>query len=223
MVKVVDTGYGSAEEIMKRDSLFLENLKEEPLIHFYEWEAPSATYGYFLEVSDYLKTPSKLSLARRPTGGGIIFHTLDYAFSVFVPSTHPRFSVNTLENYRLINEGVSRAVGGAGLLAQEPSPLDEASTHFCMAKPTKYDVMIGNRKVAGSAQRRKRQGFLHQGSIALMMPTEAFLDEVLLPGTRVKEGMFAHTHALIKNESQLEEARQTLKENLRKELWRELQ
>ena len=56
-----------------------------------------------------------------------------------------------------------------------------------------------------------------------MMPTEAFLDEVLLPGTRVKEGMFANTYPLIKNQNELEEARQTLKDNLRKELWRELQ
>ena len=208
---------------MKIDALLLDELKSESVIHFYDWEGPSATYGYFIDVSKYLKVPSPLALARRPTGGGIIFHTIDYAFSVLVPSCHPRFSENTLENYRLINEPVKRAIGAAGLLAEEPIPLDEASSHFCMAKPTKYDVMIGSRKVAGAAQRRKKQGFLHQGSIALMMPTDFFLDEVLLPGTRVKEGMFAHTHNLVKDVSELEGVRNTLKENLKRELWRELQ
>ena len=223
MVNVLDTGIRSAEEIMETDARLLENLVDEPLIHFYDWESPSATYGYFIDVSAYLRMPSQLTLARRPTGGGIIFHTIDYAFSVLVPSTHPRFSENTLENYLLINEPVRRAIGATGLLPEEPVPLDEASRHFCMAKPTKYDVMIGSRKVAGAAQRRKKQGFLHQGSIALMMPTEAFLDEVLLPGTRVKEGMLSHTHCLVQETNQLEEVRKALKENLKRELWRELQ
>ncbi|MBP9841712.1 MAG: lipoate--protein ligase family protein [Simkaniaceae bacterium] len=208
---------------METDGLLLEKLTSDPLIHFYDWETPSATYGYFTDVALYLKMPSPLSLARRPTGGGIIFHTLDYAFSVLVPATHPRFSENILENYRLINEPVQRAIGATGLLKEEPVPFDEASRHFCMAKPTKYDVMIGSRKVAGAAQRKKKQGFLHQGSIALLMPTEEFLDEVLLPGTRVKEGMFAHTHCLVKEKNQLDEVRKALKENLRRELWRELQ
>ncbi len=223
MVKVLDTGVESAQKIMETDALFLEKLENEPLIHFYDWATPSATYGYFIDVSQYLKMPSKLTLARRPTGGGIIFHTIDYAFSVLVPASHPYFSENTLENYLLINEPVKRAIGATGLLPEEPVPLDEASSHFCMAKPTKYDVMVGSRKVAGAAQRRKKQGFLHQGSIALMLPTETFLDEVLLPGTRVKEGMFANSHYLVQETSQLEQVKKELKENLKRELWRELQ
>jgi lipoate-protein ligase A len=82
---------------------------------------------------------------------------------------------------------------------------------------------VGNRKVAGAAQRRKKQGFLHQGSIALILPTEGFLDEVLLPGTRVKEGMFANSHCLVQEMDQLEQVKKELKENLKRELWRELQ
>lgn len=74
-----------------------------------------------------------------------------------------------------------------------------------MAKPTKYDVILGQRKIAGAAQRKRKEGFLHQGTIALVMPDEGYLAEVLLPGSRVLEAMQAHTFALLgADASQLE-------------------
>ena len=44
-----------------------------------------------------------------------------------------------------------------------------------MAEPTIYDVMAGGKKVGGAAQRRGKQGLLHQGTIALSVPSEATL------------------------------------------------
>jgi len=35
----------------------------------------------------------------------------------------------------------------------------------CFANPVRADVLIDGRKIAGAAQRRTRQGLLHQGSI----------------------------------------------------------
>ena len=37
----------------------------------------------------------------------------------------------------------------------------------CFVTPTKYDLLSGERKIAGSAQRRAREGMLHQGSIEM--------------------------------------------------------
>src|SRR5262249_34411803 len=129
----------------------------------------------------------QLNLARRPTGGGIIFHHCDLSFSVLIPASHPGFSLNTLDNYAFVNAAVIEAVkkflgsnSDPKLLKDESTPLDEYTRHFCMANPTKYDVMINGCKVGGGAQRRTKKCLLHQGTIALSIPTDEFLKAVLI-------------------------------------------
>lgn len=232
--KILDTGRARAQENMAIDAKLLEEMKPDdaPILHLYEWEGDAATYGHFLDPKKFLDLDRAkalgLSLARRPTGGGIIFHVSDLAFSVLVPANFPHYSTNTLDNYDFINSAVKRAVnnlfentGNLSLLPEEPTPLDESSRHFCMAKPTIYDVMLGNRKIAGAAQRRRKQGYLHQGSISIALPKESFLSQVLLTGTQVKEAMEANTFSILGNEwtkEDLEEVRNKLKQQLQKEL-----
>ncbi|MCH9614871.1 MAG: Octanoyltransferase LipM [Chlamydiia bacterium] len=221
MWKVLDTGIHTAEENMEIDRKLLVDLKDEPILHLYGWAKPSATFGHFIKIGEHLKTPSILDLAKRPTGGGIIFHTFDLAFSVLLPASHPEFSDNTLSNYHYINSAVARALKASDLLPDEPVPLDPPSKHFCMAKPTKYDVMIGGRKLAGAAQRKMKQGLLHQGSISIAPPNEAFLDEVLLPDSRVKEAMLENSYALLTHDytpSDLQAMRREIEEKLTREL-----
>ena len=219
---------------MAIDAELLEKMKPDnsPVLHPYDWKGDSATYGYFLDPKKFLDLEKAeaqgLSLARRPTGGGIIFHVSDLAFSVLVPANFPHYSTNTLDNYDFINSAVKRGVNSffentdsLTLLPEEPTPLDENCRHFCMAKPTKYDVMLGGQKIAGAAQRRRRQGYLHQGSIAIALPKENFLNEVLLKGTQVHEAMLANTFSLLGREwsqNDLKEVRETLKRQLQEEL-----
>lgn len=232
--KILDTGKRSAKENMAIDAELLEKMKPDdfPVLHLYDWKGDSATYGYFLDPKKFLDLEKAeaqgLSLARRPTGGGIIFHVSDLAFSVLVPANFPHYSTNTLDNYDFINSAVKRGVNSffentdsLTLLPEEPTPLDENCRHFCMAKPTKYDVMLGGQKIAGAAQRRRRQGYLHQGSIAIALPKENFLNEVLLKGTQVHEAMLANTFSLLGREwsqNDLKEVRETLKRQLQEEL-----
>jgi lipoate-protein ligase A len=148
-----------------------------------------------------------LTLARRPTGGGIVFHVWDFAFSVLIPAASPHFSSDTLANYQYVNGVVQRVVEEflqkkeeMELIPTDAASLDGSCARFCMAKPTKYDLTVGSKKIAGAAQRKCKQGFLHQGTIALTLPPDLYLDEVLLAGTRVKEAMLAHTFPLLKEE-----------------------
>lgn len=204
MWKIIYTPKSAAQEIMAKDAFLLEGLENEPILHFYEWSRPSATYGMFTEPKNFLKNLELLDLAKRPTGGGIIFHISDFAFSVLIPRSHPRFSQNTLENYALINEAVGKTVEKltrkqTELLPLEPMPQDPACKFFCMAKPTKYDVMVQGRKVGGAAQRQTRRGFLHQGSVCVANLPPSFLDEVLLPGTAVLAAMQQNSFSLLPN------------------------
>lgn len=232
--EVIDTGQRSAAENMRIDGDLLDTLAERqnPILHFYDWKGDCATYGYFVDPADYLDLKGAerrgLSLARRPTGGGIIFHVWDLAFSVLVPATHPGFSENTLENYAFVNGAVLAAAkeflggrGGFSLIPDDADALDASCERFCMARPTKYDVMLEGRKIAGAAQRKSKAGFLHQGSFALLMPPREYLEDLLVPGTRVLEAMQAATYPLLAahtTQEEFKEARAELRLLLKKHL-----
>ena len=143
-----------------------------------------------------------MDVARRPTGGGLIAHTTDLAFSLLLPANHPAFSTNTLENYAFIN-GIVADVVRQFLSSSVPVELlpccssgGKSLLPFCMADPTAYDVMIEGKKVAGGAQRRTKYGYLHQGTISLSIPEEGFL-KAILKDAAIADLMQQNTYPLI--------------------------
>lgn len=210
---IIHNGQKSAEENMRFDAELLENAKNflNPVLHFYEWKSPSATYGYFADPTAllFLDRAGSLDLARRPTGGGVIFHIWDFAFSILVPVSSPLYSVNTLNNYALINaivlSSVTSFLGNSTsfyLTPQDGVSLAKDCKHFCMAKPTQYDVMLKNKKVAGAAQRKTKKGFLHQGSICLQLPDRNYLQQIIR-SKEVIDAMYLHTFPLLGDQAVL--------------------
>jgi lipoate---protein ligase len=212
MWEIIDTRAESAEWNMRFDAELLEGLEKtkKPIIHFYEWEKKSLTYGHFIKPEELLDLNAvkelNLDLAKRPTGGGVVFHLWDFAFSVLVPRESSFFSENTLENYAFVNDAVLNAakamVGDLKLTSIDGISYDEKCRHFCMAKPTKYDVVLDGKKIAGAAQRKTKAGYLHQGTISLYKPDEALLAKVLKPGTRVLEAIRDFTYPLLEDGDQ---------------------
>lgn len=223
--RVWDTGSATAEENMAMDRGLMSSLEPNGVIHFYDWQVESATYGHFIDPYLYLNKEAikqrNMQVAKRPTGGGILLHGLDLTFSVWIPVSHPFFSVNTLQNYQRINQVISEAISRFSNGALHPSLLcvessDSAShlRHFCMAKPTLYDVMIDRCKVSGGAQRRTKHGFLHQGSIALCLPSQEKLEGLFLPATSPVNAMCSNSFGLLGADctpQQLQEAKSYLK------------
>lgn len=208
---------------MQKDAELLANIVSlnTPLLHLYEWEGNCLTYGYFMDPYKHLDKKAlqkhKILLARRPTGGGIIFHLTDFAFSLFIPASHPHFSLNTLENYAYVN----------GLILQIIAPLLQSTTYaellqtsterstFCMAQPTQYDLICKGKKLGGAAQRRTKAGLLHQGSISLAIPPLDILQEVLKNDLTLVEAMQKHSYMLCSEINQLHDMRQAIKELLK--------
>jgi lipoate-protein ligase A len=223
--EILDTGLNTAQVNMDLDAQLLQELETSPrpILHFYDWKEESATYGCFVDPDKHLKKTTGLDLGKRPTGGGIIFHIWDFAFSVLIPSSHPKFSSKTIDNYIFINSLVLRAVQSfigkiPELIVQDATLLDPSCSRFCMAHPTKYDVMMDGKKIAGAAQRWKKWGYLHQGSIALVMPDENLLSNVLREERRVKKAMMTYTYPLLGqkgNALEIQDARDELKKLLK--------
>lgn len=225
MLEVFDTGIASAEENMRFDEKLLENLDPSgfPILHLYGWARPSATYGYFIRPENHLDlkkaTQHHLDLARRPTGGGIVFHIWDLAFSFLMPSANPHFSLGTLENYQFVNKAVLETVQEyfslvPEIITQDAPSLSPDCRNFCMAKPTQYDVVYKGMKIAGAAQRRRRQGYLHQGTISLAYPKIEMLIDVLLSKKEVVQAMASFTFAPIKEIQALRQTRLDLQKLL---------
>jgi len=158
-----------AEENMDSDYARLEALSstDAPILRIYRWKERAATYGYFSKPEGVLREGHGLDLAKRPTGGGLLFHTEDLAFSVIIPFSHPAVSRNTLANYAFVNGCVADALKKIHPLPYQFLTAGAARSSFCMAEPTQYDIMVGGKKMVGAAQRLTKQGLLHQGSIAL--------------------------------------------------------
>jgi lipoate---protein ligase len=237
--QIIDSGKLSAQAVMAKDVALLSQLhtSQDPILHLYEWEGNCLTYGYFTSPEKHLHLDQldsyQLQMARRPTGGGIIFHLTDFAFSVLIPATHPLFSLNTLENYAGINQCLTHLVkewitssSQPTLLPQETACEKSLCLPFCMAKPTIYDVMVEGKKVAGAAQRRTVQGFLHQGSLSLAPLSENMLAKVLKQSTPIIEAMRQQSFYLVSaaecSEEQLQATRQKLKQQLIQHLTKQI-
>ncbi len=192
----------SAKEIMEKDTFFLDNLKDEPILHFYEWENDSLTYGYFIEIEKYIDLKKaeekKLSLAKRPTGGGIVFHLWDLAFSFLMPSSNKNFFINPIDNYKFVNSITLDAIKdflNDGFLLEKEDLEKKMYENFCMAKPTKYDLIYSDKKIAGASQRKKKNGYLHQASICLEPANFSYLEEVLIE-KEIAKIIFLNSHPI---------------------------
>jgi len=155
---------------MSIDELLLLRIAEygTPVVRIYGWDRKSASIGY---VQDYEAAPREgYAVVRRMTGGGVVFHDKDLTYTVVIPGGHPICALDRVESYHVFHRAVKEALAGFGLQAElsasEGGAVNRA-TMQCFVTPTRYDVLCGGRKYAGAAQRRTRDGILHQGSIDL--------------------------------------------------------
>lgn len=227
MLCVLDTHENSAKKNMALDQEFLASLDQDPVLHLYEWQKRSITYGYFLDPLKFLNMQAILDLdidiAQRPTGGGVTLHFWDYAFSFLMPINHPLFCKNPIENYRFVNNLVALSVektfglDPVNVIFDSYQVDSEIQTHFCMARPTKYDVLCKGLKVAGSAQRNTKKGYLHQGMISLCAPEQDLLKKILQDPKDVIRSFEAYSFAplgLNPDLKRIADAKQSLKKEL---------
>jgi len=166
--------------------------RQEPLLRFFEWERRSISIGYFqrIQVAVDLAQDSGVpfDIVRRMTGGGIVLHGNDITFGLVISEKAllpllGKEHQGLVESYRPVNtavlKGIALLIGGTGgsAVTLEGRQASLRDTKFCFAEPTKYDVVMDGRKVAGGAQRRLDGYILYQGSILLHPEPESLLQE----------------------------------------------
>jgi lipoyl(octanoyl) transferase len=136
-----------------------------PILRFYRWRRPSLSFGYFGRYAEVASDEAEREIVRRWTGGGIVPHGTDVTYSVIIPATHPFFERSSPEIYSALHEAIRRALEMNGVTASLAGNATPKISENCFANAVRADVMSADRKIAGAAHRRTRNGLLHQGSI----------------------------------------------------------
>src|SRR5207244_1129694 len=107
----IDSSKSAAAFNMAMDEALLENAAALacPVLRFYGWTEPAASFGYFQRHAEVEQATLLRPLVRRPTGGGIVPHDIDWTYSFTVPPAHEWHLLKAEESYRRVHEWIQSA------------------------------------------------------------------------------------------------------------------
>ena len=156
---------------MGLDEALLESAEGSPTVRFYSWRPDTLSLGYFQRFSDVPGVEKAGAVVRRITGGGAIHHVRELTFSIAASLDHPLYRGPIADSYTRVHEAIRAALAEVGVPAEIRGARDRVSdrtgTGMCFHKSSAIDLVWGDRKGVGSAQRRKGGRVLHHGSIKL--------------------------------------------------------
>ena len=136
-----------------------------PVLRFYGWLEPAATFGYFQRIADVRRLTTLRPLLRRPTGGGLVPHDADWTYSVVCPPESEWYRLKAVESYRRTHEWIRAAFAKLGVTTELSPCCRKEAPGQCFSGAEQFDLLWRGRKIAGAAQRRKKTGLLIQGSV----------------------------------------------------------
>src|SRR5205814_7769207 len=89
-----------------------------------------------------------------------------------------------------------------------PLPLEDGDAP-CFVSPSRYELMVEGRKIAGSAQRRVRRSFLQHGSMPITCDREALARATRLPDSTALQDEMAGVAEFLSERPSLEQLRRT--------------
>lgn len=138
------------------------------VVRTYEWVEPTLSLGYFQRLADARAEERfrDVTIVRRPTGGGALWHHWEITYAIILPRDHDLarrhsdlYDAVHLEIAHGLSETGARRRGAVGLMGRRP--------FLCFSDQDPADVLVGRWKVVGSAQRRRAGAVLQHGSVLL--------------------------------------------------------
>ncbi|HET6424868.1 MAG TPA: hypothetical protein VFG20_14355 [Planctomycetaceae bacterium] len=189
---------------MARDEVLLEAAVQGagPVVRVYQWERPTLSLGYFQEREPWMDAPpwSETAMVRRLTGGGAILHDQEWTYSCVLPGRDFRLR-HPYDLYDRIHEAIVAFAGSYGV-ALRPRGENVSKVHepyLCYLRGDSHDLCLGDAKIVGSAQRRRKAALLQHGSFLLRhSPLAPEIRGVfdLLPEHRLPDGVQSFGEAI---------------------------
>jgi lipoate-protein ligase A len=165
---------------MALDEAMLEAAAREgsAYLRFYGWTVPTLSLGYFQRIAEVRSDPrwEGRPIVRRPTGGGAIWHHHELTYAIAIPPGSPLVRPSTAL-YRVVHGAIAEVLVDRGIPAHrrgEPSPLHLPPSArmadrplLCFTGRDPEDIVWGDQKLVGSAQRRRGGAVLQHGSVLL--------------------------------------------------------
>ena len=167
---------------MRRDGALLAAAEggAPPVLRAFAFSPPGITLGMNQVPARELDlgrcAADGVGWALRPTGGRAIFHAQEWTYALAVPRDHPVWGGSSEDAYGRASALVLRALVRLGVPAtQVPRRGGDAGTPGgrgstaapCFASTARHELVVGECKLVGSAQRRTARAYLQQGSILL--------------------------------------------------------
>jgi lipoate-protein ligase A len=108
----------------------------------------------------------KLDTVRRPTGGRAVWHARELTYAVAAPTGQLGSLRESCTAIHAALAAAVEALGAPTTLAPSIRP-SEPGAGACFANPAGGEVLVGGRKLVGSAQLRRARAFLQHGSLLL--------------------------------------------------------
>lgn len=187
-----ETGLLPGAVNMELDGALARSLEEgriPPTVRFYGWRPYALSLGYHQDEADVdaaALTRAGIDLVRRPTGGKAILHAHEATYCVVVPlgDQLPR------DVYRFINECLIRGLALLGIEASLSGASDDFRALYqdpaslpCFTSSARSELLVGGKKLVGSAQRKMGPVILQHGSV-LIGPAHRRIAEFLSERTR---------------------------------------
>jgi lipoate-protein ligase A len=139
-------------------------------LRIYSWDKPCITIGWRQKLAD-IPNPEDLEIAKRPTGGGIVYHQPgEVTYCLVVPLSHPNLPKGILPSCNYLAEGILNALSRSGVKAQIAGGKPASKSELCFAQPEAYEIVYEGKKIVGNAQRRGKKALLQQGTLNIRTP-----------------------------------------------------
>ena len=160
---------------MAFDEVLVRTRPHEITLRFYPWTNEDAvTFGYAQFVREVRRMLAERKFAgpyaRRPTGGGIVFHEGDLTFSLVFPSASRPADIyknfHAQVHQQLLRLGEKGQLFDKTLPASAYAPSVDHMASACFSNPVQNDLLAENgHKILGGALRRFGNTVLYQGSL----------------------------------------------------------
>ena len=147
-----------------------------PTLRFYGWQPAALSLGYFQQLKkevDLEKCKKQgIDFVRRLTGGRAILHKQELTYSIVIREDYQLLADSIEKSYQHISGGLVAGLNQLGVEAElkavergKKAPRGHSAA--CFDAPSWYEVILDNKKLIGSAQRRKENTILQHGSLPL--------------------------------------------------------
>ncbi|GMR04762.1 MAG: lipoate--protein ligase family protein [Thermodesulfobacteriota bacterium] len=167
---IIDPPAGGAENMATDEALLRSAAAGEgffkPVLRLYGWKRPTVSIGCLQDASPF--RGSGLPVVRRITGGRAVLHDSEITYSVVAFSGSEKFSGGISAAYSVVSKCIVAALKDTGVDARFSSARSGTGymrSPACFSTSTRFEILAGRRKIAGSSQRRVKDAFLQHGSI----------------------------------------------------------